>query len=89
MGVNTRHDSRRPRAASAPYSPNWCPDATLIHGHESGAHLIVDVACPSMVKNTALPAAALAPLIVATDTDPLKHGLYGHVAPSKHQLPRL
>ena len=27
------HDSRRPRAASASYSPHWCPDATLIHGH--------------------------------------------------------
>jgi len=49
------HDSRRPRAASAPCSPNWCPDATLIHEHESGAHLIVDVACTSIVKRTALP----------------------------------
>ena len=42
---------------------------------------IVDVACPSIVKNTALPAAALTPLIVATDTESFKHGLYGHVAP--------
>ena len=75
------HDSRRPRAASASHSPNWCPDAILIHGHESGAHLIVDVACPSVVKRTALPAAALATLIVAADTEASKHGLYGHVAP--------
>ena len=28
-----------------------------------------------------MPAAALTPLIVATDTESFKHGLYGHVAP--------
>ena len=51
-----------------------------IHGHESGAHLIVDVACPSIVEGAALPAAALTPLVVAADTESFKHGVYGHVA---------
>ena len=81
------HDSRRARAASASYSPLWCPDATLIHGHASGSHWVVDVACPAVVKSTALPPAALEPLAVASAMEDFKHGLYGVLAPQAVLLP--
>ena len=36
------YSSRRPRAASLAYSPNWCPDITLIHGARDGNHVLVE-----------------------------------------------
>ena len=81
------HDSRRPRAASAAYSPHWCPDATLIHGHASGSHWVVDVVCPAVVTKSALPAAALEPLAVAADAEDFKRWRFGNIAPHAVLLP--
>ena len=54
------YSARRPRTASLAYSPNWRPDITLIHAYgarDDGNHVLVDVTCPSVVTQAALPAA--------------------------------
>ena len=42
MSFFSASSSRRPRAASLAYSPNWCPDITLIHGARDGNHVLAD-----------------------------------------------
>ena len=75
------YSSRRPRAASLAYSPNWCPDITLIHGARDGNHVLVDVTCPSVVTRAALPAACHMPLATAIAATAMKHARYGNVHP--------
>ena len=75
------YSSRRPRAASLAYSPNWCPDITLIHGARDGNHVLVDVTCPSVVTRAALPAACHMPLATAVAATAMKHARYGNVHP--------
>ena len=73
------YSSRRPRAAPLAYSPNWCPDITLIHGARDGNHALVDAACPSVVTRAALPAARHMPLATAIADAATKHARYGNV----------
>ena len=79
------YSSRRPRAsaASLAYSPNWCPDITLIHGARDGNHVLVDVTCPSVVTRATLPAACHMPLATSTAiaATAMKHARYGNVHP--------
>ena len=77
------YSSRRPRAASHAYSPNWCPDITIIHGARDGNHVLVDVTCPSVVTqwHAALPAACPMPLASAISATAMQHAMYGNVLP--------
>ena len=77
-GFHVSHDSRRPRAVSAAYSPRWCPDFTCLHG-DDGAHILVDVTVPSVVKRTALPAASHDPKAVSESAEASKRATYGNV----------
>ena len=80
-GYHVSHDSRRPRAVSAGYSPLRCPDFTLLHGHETGSQIIVDVTCPSVVKRTGLAAAAVDDRANALSAEASKQATYGNVQP--------
>ena len=75
------YSSRRPRAASLAYSPNWCPDITLIHGARDDNHVLVDVTCPSVVTRASLPAACHMPLATDIAATAMKHARYGNVHP--------
>ena len=74
-------DSRRPRAVSLAYSPHHCPDLTFLHGSPAGSHLIVDITTTSVVKQSALPAAALDCRVCSDAAAADKHHVYGAVAP--------
>ena len=75
------HDSRRPRATSAVYSPHYCPDFSLLHGSSGGTHVLVDVTCPSVVTRTIVPASSHTPSAAATAAAASKLGVYGDVQP--------
>jgi len=74
-------DANRPRAVSRVYSPNWCPDLTLIHGSPAGSHVLVDVTCPSVVAQTVRGAASRLPCAAAIAAAACKLHKYGHVNP--------
>ena len=76
-----RNDSRQPRDVSMPYSPNWCPDFTCLHGSDAGAHIIADVTCTSVVKATTLGGAARRPSHSAVAAEVQKRALYGDRRP--------
>ena len=65
------------------YSPNWCPDITLIHGARDGSHVLADVTCPYVSKRAALPEACHMPLAtaIATYTAAMKHTGYCNAHP--------
>ena len=75
------YDCRRPRPISRTYSPNYCPDITLLHGSETGSHVLVDVTVPSVVKQSAMPAAACMARAVSSAAEAGKRHSYGAVAP--------
>ena len=75
------HDSTRPRAVSRVYSPNWCPDLTLIHGSHAGSHVLLDITCPSVVAQTTRDVAARMPCAAAVAAAASKLHAYGHVNP--------
>ena len=77
------YSSRRPRAASHTYSPNWCPDITLIHGTRvrDGNHVLADVTCPSVATRASLPVACHLPLATAIAATAKKHARYDNAHP--------
>ena len=75
------YDCRRARAISRTYSPNYCPDITLLHGSKTGSHVLVDVTVPSVVKQTAMPAASCMARAVSSAAEADKRHSYGAVAP--------
>ena len=74
-------DTRRPRAVSLPYSPMWRPDLTLLHGSETGSHVIIDVTGTSVVAQQSLPGSGRHPLLASRGAASRKRGVYGNVAP--------
>ena len=75
------NDANRPRAVSRAYSPNWCPDLTLIHGSHIGSHVLVDVTCTSVVATGVLPAASHTARIASVGAAASKLHKYGNVQP--------
>ena len=71
--MHVSHSDRRTRAASLAYSPNWRPDLTFLHAARDGNHMIVDVTCPSVVTQTAVPATSHMPLAAAIAVATEKH----------------
>ena len=76
-------DARRPRAVSLPYSPMWRPDLTLLHGSETGSHVIIAVTGTSVVAQQSLPGSVRHPLLASRGAASRKRGVYhnGNVAP--------
>ena len=75
------YDSRRPRAASITYSPLWRPDLTLLHGSDTGTHVLIDATTSSVVSQSALPMSARSPTSVTTAAAAAKYARYGNVQP--------
>ena len=75
------NDANRGRAVSRAYSPNWCPDLTLIHGSHTGSHVLIDVTCTSVVASSILPAASSTPLFASVAAAARKLHTYGIVLP--------
>ena len=66
---------------SRAYSPNWCPDLTLIHGSNAGSHVLIDATCPSVVKSTIRNVASRMHGAAAIAAAAEKLHRYGHVNP--------
>ena len=75
------HDSRRPRAVSHAYSPNWCPDLTLLHGSDHGSHVLIDVTTTSVVAQQCMPGSSRQALLASRGAESRKRAVYGNVAP--------
>ena len=75
--VCVSHDARRPRAVSLPYSPMWRSDLTLLHGSETGSHVIIDVTGTSVVAQQSLPGSDRPPQLASRGTAGRKCGVYG------------
>ena len=78
-GFRVSHDGSKPYRQY--YSPQWCPDLTLLHGSHAGTHNLIDVTTASVVATNVLPIAARVPLVVADQAESSKRNKYGPVAP--------
>ena len=58
---------RTPHLFHLEYPPNvnWRPDLSLLHAARDGNHVAVDVTCPSVATQTAVPATSHMPLAAA------------------------